>query len=283
MFMARRSRIHHFTHVIALMLVSVVLFCACDAINITPTTAPTTKSTEITLYPDSSDWSFEAEGAETMPIISGNSEPDGGDDEDPDTSESSGSSNGTDTTETTAEPTFIDSDMEVGDGSYAFMIGSLKLHSNNDISMLVKPEDGSVYDFGARECACTWIDTGIIRDTYKLKTFDSTYRYLGYYNTEMSVSFNPYKEIGTWKSPKGHDFTLYLVEILIISHNLEIRILPKETNSYDVYNVSINGRGYYASVEQLQMMDFALGALSKKPYVDPLEGIYTGTDHKYYF
>lgn len=280
--MAKRSRIHHFTHVIALMLVSAVFFCACEAINITPTSAPTTKSTEITLYPDSSDWSFEAEGAETMPIVSGTESPDDGGEDDPEES-GSDSSNGSDTSETTAEPTFIDSDMEVGDGSYAFMIGNLKLHSNNDISMLVKPEDGSVYDFGARECACTWIDTGIIRDTYKLKTFDSTYRYLGYYNTDMSVSFNPYKEIGTWKSPKGHDFTLYLVEILIISHNLEIRILPKETNSYDIYNVSINGRGYYASQEQLQMMDFALGALSKKPYVDPLEGIYTGTDHKYYF
>ena len=70
---------------------------------------------------------------------------------------------------------------------------------------------------------------------------------------------------------------------LIISHNMEIRILPKETNSTDVYNVSINGRGYYASEEMLQMMDYVLSALMQKPYADPLEGIYTGTDHKYYF
>jgi hypothetical protein len=30
------------------------------------------------------------------------------------------------------------------------------------------------------------------------------------------------------------------------------------------------------------MMDYVLSALMQKPYADPLEGIYTGTDHKYY-
>ena len=278
--MVRKTGNHHFTGVIALMLIASVLFCACQTIS-TESSSFTTVSTEITLYPDSSDWSFEAEGAETMPIISGKTDPDHIEADEPEGSDTSKDSD--ETTETTAEPTYVNSSIVAGEGSYTFMIGNLKLRSNNDISMLVKPEDGSVYDFGARECSCTWIDTGVIRDTYKLKTSDSTYRFLNYYNTEMSVSFNPYKEIGTWKSPKGHEFPLYLTEILIISHNLEIRILPKETNSYDVYNVSINGRGYYASEEQLQMMDFALGALTKKPYVDPLEGIYTGTDHKYYF
>ena len=149
--------------------------------------------------------------------------------------------------------------------------------------MMIKPEDGAVYDFGARDCQCSWIDTFYLKDTYKMKAYDATFRWLGYYNTDFSVSFKEYKELGSWKSPKGNDYKLYLVEILIISHNMEIRILPRETNSTDVYNVSINGRGYYASEEMLQMMDYVLSALMQKPYVDPLEGIYTGTDHKYYF
>ena len=282
--MVRRSGNHHFTHVIALMLTASVLFCACQTIPTETVMTTETKSTEITLYPDSSSWSFEAEGAETMPVSSDKNAPDDTDEDVHDPSGESDDTSDTDsTTESTAEPTFNTGVSSVGEGSYTFMIGNTKFHSSADISMLIKPEDGSVYDFGARDCACTWIDTSYIRDTYKMKTYDASYRYLGYYNNDMSVSFNPYKEIGEWKSPKGHNFSLYLVEILIISHNLEIRILPKETNSYDVYNVSVNGRGYYASKDQLQMMDFVLSLLAKKPYVDPLEGLYTGTDHKYYF
>ena len=282
--MARRSRDHHFTHVIAIMLISSVLFCACQTVPTEPVITTEKKSTEITLYPDSSNWSFEAEGAETMPLSSDKNATDETDEDVNESSEGSGDTENTDaTSESTAEPTYNTGVDSVGEGSYTFMIGNTKFHSNTDVSMLIKPEDGSVYDFGARECACSWIDTSFIRETYNMKTYDASYRYLGYYNTDMSVSFNPYKEIGEWKSPKGHDFSLYLVEILIISHNLEIRILPKETNSYDVYNVSVNGRGYYASQEQLQMMDFVLTLLAKTPYKDPLEGLYTGTDHKYYF
>ena len=282
--MTRRSRDHHFTHVIAIMLISSVLFCACQTISTEPVATTEKKSTEITLYPDSSSWSFEAEGAETMPISSDKITSDDTDDDAHESSEGSSDTGDTNaTSESTAEPTFNTGVESVGEGSYTFMIGNTKFHSSTDVSMLIKPEDGSVYDFGARECACSWIDASYVRDTYNMKTYDSSYRYLGYYNNEMSVNFNPYKEIGEWKSPKGHNFSLYLVEILIISHNLEIRILPKETNSYDVYNVSVNGRGYYASKDQLQMMDFVLSLLAKKPYVDPLEGLYTGTDHKYYF
>ena len=261
-----------------------MLCCACQIVSTDTynTTAQTT--TGISLYPDSSGWSFEAEGAETMPVSSDKNVHDETDEDVNETSEGSDDTDNTDgTTESTAEPTFNSGVTSVGEGSYTFMIGNTKFHSSADISMLIKPEDGSVYDFGARECACTWIDASYVLDTYKMKTMDASYRYLGYYNNDMSVSFNPYKEIGEWKSPKGHDFTLYLVEILIISHNLEIRILPKETNSYDIYNVSVNGRGYYASKDQLQMMDFVLSLLAKTPYIDPLEGLYTGTDHKYYF
>lgn len=278
--MARKRLNHHFTHVIALMIVSSVLFCACQSISTDVTGKTESSETEITLYPDSSDWSFEAEGAEST-TTSATQSSEETEEEEPEESETSSDSEAT--TETTAEPTFVSASKEVGNGPYAFMRRNIKFRSQTDVSMMIKPEDGAVYDFGARDCQCSWIDTFYLKDTYKMKAYDATFRWLGYYNTDFSVSFKEYKELGSWKSPKGNDYKLYLVEILIISHNMEIRILPKETNSTDVYNVSINGRGYYASEEMLQMMDYVLSALMQKPYVDPLEGIYTGTDHKYYF
>lgn len=278
--MARKRLNHHFTHVIALMIVSSVLFCACQSISTDVTGKTESSKTEITLYPDSSDWSFEAEGAEST-TTSATQSSEETEEEEPEESETSSDSEAT--TETTAEPTFVSASKEVGNGPYAFMRRNIKFRSQTDVSMMIKPEDGAVYDFGARDCQCSWIDTFYLKDTYKMKAYDATFRWLGYYNTDFSVSFKEYKELGSWKSPKGNNYTLYLVEILIISHNMEIRILPKETNSTDVYNVSINGRGYYASEEMLQMMDYVLSALMQKPYADPLEGIYTGTDHKYYF
>lgn len=278
--MARKRLNHHFTHVIALMIVSSVLFCACQSISTDVTGKTESSETEITLYPDSSDWSFEAEGAEST-TTSATQSSEETEEEEPEESETSSDSEAT--TETTAEPTFVSASKEVGNGPYAFMRRNIKFRSQTDVSMMIKPEDGAVYDFGARDCQCSWIDTFYLKDTYKMKAYDATFRWLGYYNTDFSVSFKEYKELGSWKSPKGNDYKLYLVEILIISHNMEIRILPKETNSTDVYNVSINGRGYYASEEMLQMMDYVLSALMQKPYADPLEGIYTGTDHKYYF
>lgn len=278
--MARKRLNHHFTHVIALMIVSSVLFCACQSISTDVTGKTESSETEITLYPDSSDWSFEAEGSEST-TTSATQSSEETEEEEPEESETSSDSEAT--TETTAEPTFVSASKEVGNGPYAFMRRNIKFRSQTDVSMMIKPEDGAVYDFGARDCQCSWIDTFYLKDTYKMKAYDATFRWLGYYNTDFSVSFKEYKELGSWKSPKGNDYKLYLVEILIISHNMEIRILPKETNSTDVYNVSINGRGYYASEEMLQMMDYVLSALMQKPYVDPLEGIYTGTDHKYYF
>ena len=282
-FMARRTRNHHFTHVIALMIVSSVLFCACQSMGTDSSGKTESSETEITLFPDSSDWSFEVEGSETTAASSVQSSEEPSDTEEDEPEESETSSDPNATTETTAEPTFVSDSREVGNGPYAFMRRNIKFRSQTDVSMMIKPEDGSVYDFGARDCQCSWIDTFYLKDTYKMKAYDATFRWLGYYNTDFSVSFKEYKELGSWKSPKGNNYTLYLTEILIISHNMEIRILPKETNSPDVYNVSINGRGYYASAEQLQMMDYVLSALMQKPYIDPLEGIYTGTDHKYYF
>lgn len=280
--MAQRKWNHHFTHVITLMLISSVLFCACQSIDILPLETTEDPATEITLLPDSSNWSFEIEGSETQQTSATTTDAvDEPEDDEPDESETE--SNPDSTTETTAEPTFVTYSRDVGTGPFTFMRENIKFHCKNDISMMIKPEDGSVYDFGARECQCCWIDSFYLRNSYGMKAYDATYRFLGYYNKEFSVSFKTYKEIGNWKSPKGHNYKLYLTEILIISHNMEIRLRPRETNELSVYNVSINGRGYYASEEQLQMLDYILSALTEKPYVDPLEGLYTGENHTYYF
>ena len=135
--MIRRSGNHHFTHVIALMLTASVLFCACQIISTEPVTATETTSTEFTFYPDSSDWSFEAEGAETMPVSSDKIAPDDTDEDVRDPSDESDDTSDTDgTTESTAEPTFNTGVSSVGEGSYTFMIGNTKFHSNADISML---------------------------------------------------------------------------------------------------------------------------------------------------
>jgi len=280
--MKYRIKTQHFTSVIALMIISSVLFCACQALGTeSSASGPSTTTTLLMELPDPADWSFEVEGADASTNDSNDDWTNGSDAVNPEETDMPDSSDGT--TESTAEPTFIDSEKEVGNGDFVFMRENIKFRSQTDISMLIKPEDGSVYDFGARDIRCTWIDSFYIRSTYGMRAFDASYRFLAYYNNNTSITFKPYREIGTWKTPKGHEFPLYLTEIVIISRNLEIRILPKETNSDDVYTVSINGRGYYASEEQLQMMDYVLSALAKKPYIDPLEGLYTGTDHTYYF
>ena len=50
------------------------------------------------------------------------------------------------------------------------------------------------------------------------------------------------------------------------------------------FNVSVNGRGYYVSLEQLQMVDFILSSLDENPGTDPLEGVIVGSkNHTYYF
>ena len=43
----------------------------------------------------------------------------------------------------TAETT-IDPDRNIGYGSYGFMMGNLEFHSQNDISMLIEPEDPTI-------------------------------------------------------------------------------------------------------------------------------------------
>ena len=178
--------------------------------------------------------------------------------------------------------TTIDPDRNLGYGSYGFMIGDLEFHSQSDISMLVMAEDPTVYDFGARDITCKWIDIYYYESTFGMIPFDGTYRFLSFYNNDTSIAFSGYKQIGTWTTPKGSSLELYLTEITIISDNLEIHILPEQTKPEN-YNVSICGRGYYASEQQLQMADFVLGCLYENPGVDPLEGVIAGVNHTYYF
>ncbi len=147
--------------------------------------------------------------------------------------------------------------------------------------MLIQPEDATVYDFGVRECS--WIDAFYIEESFDMNVFDSSYRFLGFYNDDTSINFDPGSKIGTWNTPKGSELELYTTEITIISHNLEIKILPEHPSVGDFYKVSICGRGYYVSEEQLQMADFFLSYLAEDPGVDPLEGLVSSVNHTYYF
>ena len=170
---------------------------------------------------------------------------------------------------------------DIGYGSYGFLIGDLRVHSQNDISMLIEQEDATVYDFNVRKCS--WIDAFYINKAFDMKASDASYRFLNFYNNDTSVTFSGNTSIGTWTTPKGSDLELYITEITIISRNLVIRILPKYPSNKDYYDISICGRGYYASKDQLQMADFFLSSLAENPGVDPLEGIIESEDHTYYF
>ena len=185
--------------------------------------------------------------------------------------------------EETQSVTSVEDGRNIGYGSYGFMIGDLEFHSYNDISMFVKPEDTTIYDYGARNITCKWINAFYVEDSFDMTWHDATYRFLSFYNEDSTILYSRYKEIGTWTTPKGSVMPLYLTEITIISDNLEIHILPKDSSQPDKYDVSICGRGYYASEEQLQMADFVLSCVCENPGVDPLEGVVTGVNHTYYF
>ena len=172
---------------------------------------------------------------------------------------------------------------DIGYGSYGFKMGNLEFHSQNDISMMIQPEDSTIYDFGARKCACSWIDAYYYEDAFDMTVYDATYRFLGFYNEDTSINFAEYKELGPWTTPKGSQLTLYLTDITIISDNLVIHILPANAIDTEHCNISICGRGYYATKDQLQMADVALSALMENPGVDPFEGVVSGTNHTYYF
>ena len=172
---------------------------------------------------------------------------------------------------------------DVGYGSYGFLRGDIRFHSQNDISMMIEPEDTTIYDYNARNESCRWIDVYYVEDSFDMTVLDYSYRFLSFYNKDTSINFSGYKEIGNWKTPKGSELKLYIAEITIISDNLEIKLMPKDPGKPENYTVSVNGRGYYVSEEQLQMADFVLSSLMENPGTDPLEGIVNGVDHTYYF
>jgi len=251
----------------ALIILSGILLCACDTPAAGSSSAETSGPAEETTVP--SETTAETTDITETAVISQTTE--------------------TTVTETSAEESSVQedipeaSDTDVGYGSYGFLRGSVRFHSQNDISMMLEQEDATIYDYGARDIPCRWIDIFYVEDSFDMTSFDYSYRFLSFYNDDTSVTFSGYKEIGTWKTPKGSDLELYLAGITIISDNLEIRILPKTPSEPDNYAVSVNGRGYYVSEEQLQMADFVLSSLMEDPGTDPLEGIISGVDHTYYF
>ena len=267
--MFRRDLYFRKRSVIALVLLASAFLGACDtAATDTSGTSETIPVTETTIETSVTTETTETTAATTTTMESSET----GEDE----TEDSGSEEGDSTEETTEES------RDIGYGSYGFLIGDMRFHSQNDISMMIEPENAEVYDFGAKNRS-SWIDTFYITKCFDMKAFDSSYRFLGYFNNETSVNFDGSVVIGNWKTPKGSSLDLYIAEITIISRNLVIKILPKYPDDHDYYNISINGRGYYASIEQLQMADFFLSYLQENPGKDPLEGYIESEDHTYYF
>ena len=269
--MNRRKSHLKLKSVMTLIILSGLLISACSAIPSDTASPGTEGSSETTTVSETTiETSASSEtSATTVAATTVTSETDLTDSSDPDILSSGESSEETDS--------------DIGYGSYGFQKGDKILHSQNDISMLVAPEDTTIYDHEARNIPCYWIDIFYVEDSFDMTVYDYTYRFLSFYNMDTSLAFSGHTKIGTWKTPKGSNLDLYIAEISIISDNLEIKLLPKEPGKPENYKVSVNGRGYYVSEEQLQMADFVLSSLKENPGVDPLEGIITGADHTYYF
>lgn len=279
--MIRNSKKHLIKPVTALIILSGILFSACNsAVEVSSsvsseeisseTSAPSEIATSVTTAPEMTTV------METVPeLTSGTTEEESGTEEAEDVLETETAS---------AVETSEGEDIDVGYGSYGFMKNGIRFHSRNDISGLLSPEDSTIYDYGARTVQCSWIDIFYYEDSFDMTAFDSSDRFLSFYNEDTSVTFSGYTELGEWTSPRGSNLELYLTKITIISDNLEIRIFPHYLRQPEEFNVSINGRGYYVSEEQLQMVDFVLSSLYENPGVDPLEGIIIGgKNHTYYF
>lgn len=276
--MIRLNRKNLITPVIAMAVLSGSLLCACTP---AATETPSSDSSEVTSEITSSETTTETTAAPTTTTTV--------------TAETSGETSGedewTEDTEETEETsdtepleTSIVNNADIGYGPYGFMIGDVRFHSQNDVSMLITPEDSTIYDYGARKVKCSWFDAYIYEWTFGMDAYDYSNRFLSFYNEDTSVTFSPYKEIGSWTTHKGSELELYLAEITIITDNLEIRLLPHYLRPEDDFNVSVNGRGYYVSLEQLQMVDFILSSLDENPGTDPLEGVIVGSkNHTYYF
>lgn len=273
--MIRNSKKHLIKPVIALIVLSGMLFSACDS---AADTSSSVSSEEI-----SSETSVSSEMTTAVTTASEMTTTQETTSEQ--TSETTEESTETEETETDiAIETSEGEDIDIGYGSYGFMKDGIRFHSQNDISRLLAPEDSTIYDYGARNIHCSWIDTFYYEDSFDMTAFDSSDRFLSFYNEDTSVTFSGYTELGEWTTPRGSNLELYIAQITIISDNLEIRILPHYLRKPEEFNVSVNGRGYYVSEEQLQMVDFILSSLYEEPGVDPLEGIIIGgKNHTYYF
>ena len=275
--MIRLNRKNLITPVIAMAVLSGSLLSACTP---AATETPSSGSTEVTSEITTSETTTETTAAPTTTTTTTETSEE--------TSEADEWTEDTEETEETSdtEPleTSIVNNADIGYGPYGFMIGDVRFHSQNDVSMLITPEDSTIYDYGARTVKCSWFDAYIYEWTFGMDAYDYSNRFLSFYNEDTSVTFSPYKEIGAWTTPKGSELELYLAEITIITDNLEIRILPHYLRPEEEFNVSVNGRGYYVSLEQLQMVDFILSSLDENPGTDPLEGVIVGSkNHTYYF
>ena len=280
--MIRLNRKTLITPVIAMAVLSGSLLCACTPAT---TETPSSGSSEVTSEITASETTTETTEAPTTTTTS--ETPESSDEEtseDTEWTEETEDEETEETTETEPLETSIVNNSDIGYGPYGFMIGDVRFHSQNDISMLITPEDNTIYDYGARTVKCSWFDAYIYEWTFGMDAYDYSNRFLSFYNEDTSVTFSPYKEIGAWTTPKGSDLELYLAEITIITDNLEIRILPHYLRPAEEFNISVNGRGYYVSLEQLQMVDFILSSLYENPGTDPLEGVIVGSkNHTYYF
>ncbi len=254
----------------ALIIISGMLLCACDTAAGTSSQETGADLTETTVITETS----EEPVTSTEPSVT------------PETSATTETVTDTGIEESVAETSEASaevSETEIGYGPYGFQRGNVRFHSQNDISMMIGAEDPTIYDYGARDQFCSWIDIFYVEESFDMTAFDYSYRFLSFYNDDTSLTFSEFKDIGTWQTPKGSELQLCLAGITIISDNLEIKILPKTPSEPGKYNVSVNGRGYYVSEEQLQMADFVLSYLAENPGTDPLEGLVSGVDHTYYF
>ena len=279
--MIRLNRKTLITPVIAMAILSGSLLSACTP---AATETPSSGSSEMTSEITTSETTTETTAAPTTTTTQTSATSEEETSEETEWAEETEDEETGETEETEPVETSMVNNSDIGYGPYGFMVGDVRFHSQNDISMLITPEDSTIYDYNARSVKCSWFDSYIYEWTFDMEAYDYSNRFLSFYNEDTSVTFAPYKEIGTWTTPKGSDLQLYLAEITIITDNLEIKILPHYLRPAEEFNVSVNGRGYYVSVEQLQMVDFILSYLEENPGTDPLEGVIVGSkNHTYYF
>ena len=201
--MIRLNRKNLITPVIAMAVLSGSLLCACTP---AATETPSSDSSEVTSEITSSETTTETTAAPTTTTTvtaETSGETSGEDDWTEDTEETE------ETSDTEPLETSIVNNADIGYGPYGFMIGDVRFHSQNDVSMLITPEDSTIYDYGARKVKCNWFDAYIYEWTFGMDAYDYSNRFLSFYNEDTSVTFSPYKEIGTWTTPLGGYFIMF--------------------------------------------------------------------------